>query len=81
MEKDFNELMHLMNANSSNDLFIFENGEIKPYGDRLEFQYHLSNFHEIVLSELSNMESMLNKIILIEKYQRFMIHLRKTKPF
>lgn len=54
MESKFKKLTQLLKIESDNDLFDFENGKMKPYKSKLDFQYHLTNLHELVLSEVSN---------------------------
>jgi len=77
MEKDFKNLTELLKIESNNDLFSFENGKMKPYDSGLDFQYHLTNLYELVLSEASNTVRP-TKDLIIDSYNRFIVFLNQN---
>ena len=77
MEKDFKELTQLLKIDSNNDLFSFENGKIKPYKSRLDFQYHLTNLYDLVLSGVSNTANPVKDLI-IDTYYRLVVFINQN---
>ncbi|TCK85012.1 hypothetical protein [Albibacterium bauzanense] len=55
MEKDFKELLRLLQIKSLNELLFFENGKLKGYHDLYVFKYKMRNFCEIVYSAAANL--------------------------
>jgi hypothetical protein len=58
MEKDFKELLRLLEIKSFNELLIFENGRLKCTNDLYVFKYKMRNFCELVYNSAS---SLINK--------------------
>ncbi|HUH18832.1 hypothetical protein [Albibacterium sp.] len=50
MEKDFKELLRLLQIKSFNEFFLFENGKLRNYHNLYVFKYKLRNFCEMVYS-------------------------------
>jgi len=55
MEKDFKELLRLLQIKSLNELLLFENGKLRDYHDLYEFKYKMRNFCEIVYNAASGL--------------------------
>lgn len=55
MEKDFKELLRLLQIKSLNELLIFENGKLRNSYDLYEFKYKVRSFCDMVYSAASSL--------------------------
>lgn len=60
MEKDFKELLRLLQIKSLNELLLFENGKLRSYHDLYIFKYKMRNFCEIVYNAASSLTNSFN---------------------
>lgn len=70
MEKDFKELLRLLQIKSLNELLLFENGKLKSYHDLYEFKYKMRNFCEIIYSATSCLTNNFNIDQIISAFRK-----------
>jgi len=75
MEKDFKELLRLLQIKSLNELILFENGKLRGYHDLYDFKYKMRNFCEIVYSAASSLINNFNIDQVVSAFRKLTVDL------
>ena len=73
MEKDFNELLRLLQIKSLNELVLFENGKLNGDHNLYVFKYKMRSFCEIVYSAASSLINNFNMDQIVSAFGKLTI--------
>lgn len=75
MEKDFKELLRLLQIKSLNESIFFENGKLRDYYNLYEFKYKMRNFCEIIYNAASCLRNRFNIDQIISAFRKLTVSL------